>query len=377
LPEWESAAQRFLEVGGTVMVLGGADTGKSTFCRYLIYRAYLAGEPVALVDLDLGQSHLGPPTCLGLGLFPPRFPGDDGLFPEGLYFIGDTSPVGAILEVAVGCRALVDLANRQGVKRVVVNTSGFIQGPGAGLLKRAEVELLNPSLLFALERHQELKFLLRYLGALPVEEPPILAGQFPPPRVGGERGEGEPSGFSNESHNSLNSVPTIFSQGQGDHEPSGRPLVRLPVSSRVLIRSPEDRRRYRKERWRGYFEKAGRLTLPWGSMIWEGLPLRPQEPLEAGDRPRLGEDLGVPEPPAPLAVDHLSPFFLDWLNLRLAGLLDGLRRTLALGLILPEPEGAESLALWTPLPREAVPRVRFLKVGKIRVTPEGRELSHV
>jgi len=71
LPEWEAAAGRFLELGGAVMVLGAPDTGKSTLCRYLVYRAFAAGHPAALVDLDLGQSHLGPPTTLALALILP------------------------------------------------------------------------------------------------------------------------------------------------------------------------------------------------------------------------------------------------------------------------------------------------------------------
>ena len=58
-PEWDAAARGFLKVGGVAMVLGAPDSGKSTLSRYLIYRAYAAGKPAALVDLDLGQSHLG------------------------------------------------------------------------------------------------------------------------------------------------------------------------------------------------------------------------------------------------------------------------------------------------------------------------------
>jgi polynucleotide 5'-hydroxyl-kinase GRC3/NOL9 len=341
LPEWEAAADRFLEQGGTVLVLGGPDTGKSTLSRYLVYRAFCAGKKTALVDLDLGQSHLGPPTALGLGLFPPRRPGDDSLTPEGLYFIGQTSPVGAILEVAVGCRVLVDQALARGAGGVVVNTSGFVQGPAAQKLKRAEGELLQPALILALQREQELQPLLRTLGG---DEP--------------------------------------------------KRTVQLPISSRVTAKSQEERRHYREKRFRRYFQRAHPLYLPWRRLVCEGLPWGQGEPLSAGALQRYGRDLGTPvlygefngrhtvlllaEAPGPPSPE-LPVHWLSWtgLQLRLVGLLDGARRTLALGLILPAAWDPETVALWTPWPRAAASQVRFLKLGKIRLSLEGQELTHV
>jgi len=359
--EWEIAADSFLTRPGPVMVLGAPDTGKSTLCRYLLYRAYTAGLKTAWVDLDAGQSHLGPPTTLGLDFFPPRLPGDRVLSPTGLYFIGQTSPVGAILEVVVGCRVLADQARERGVFRVVVNTSGFVQGPGALKLKRSQVELLNPALILALQRDGELEPLLRGLGAAP---------------GGGET--------------------------DVEIDPSGWPIRRLPVSSRAMRRSPEERRHFREERFRRYFQQARRLNLPWPGLVIEGLPLGSGEPLEAPDLARFRQNLGgqvlygesqgsrvlllvaepPPAPPDAGPVDsgrweHLV--WLSWssLHFRLVGLLDGKRRTLALGLILPAPWTSEALALWTPLAPVDAPRVRCLKVGKIKVNLEGRELSHV
>ncbi len=397
LPEWEKAARRLLTQGGTAMVLGAPDTGKTTLSRYLVYRAYAAGEPVALVDLDLGQSHLGPPTTLGLCLYPPRVPGQDSLAPEACYFIGQTSPVGAVLEVAVGCRILVDLAARQGVSRIVVNTSGLVHGPPALRLKRAEVELLHPAFIFGLQRYQELEPLLRALGGQRPGLPDDSPGKLPPPLAGGGLGEGElASGL-------FTSTPTFPHQGGGGDGVSGWEVIRLPVSARALRRTPEERRAYREGRFCRYFQRARRLTLPWRALIWEGLPLGQGEPLSSATLKELDSNLGVAAlygesqgrrlvllleeaPPERLDPGGLlaaggweTVHWLSWtgLQLRLVGLLDPLHRTLALGLVLPAPWDPEALALWTPLPEAAAPRVRFLKVGKMRVSLEGRELSHV
>ncbi len=355
-PEWDAAAARVIQAGGPVMVLGAPDTGKSTLCRYLVFRAYVAGEAVALVDLDLGQSHLGPPATLGLGLFPPRGPGDEGLHPEAIYFIGRTSPVGAILKVSVGCRVLVDQARSRGATRVVINTSGLFQGPGALRLKRAQAELLQPGLILALQREQELEPLLQGLGG--------------------------------------------YDSAWPKDETDGWPILRLPVPSQARRKTPEARRAYREARFRRYFHGAHRLTLPWRNLVWEGLPWGHGEPLapqtlkhfqpQLGVLPLYGESQGgravllLAEPPAGRLTEN-SPGRQDWdrvqvltwpsHHLRLVGLLDGWRRTLSLGLIIPGPWDPETLTLWSPLAPEALPRVRFVTVGRLRINLRGQELS--
>jgi polynucleotide 5'-kinase involved in rRNA processing len=339
-PAWEAAARRFLEEGGLTMVLGGPGAGKSTLCQYLIYRAYVAGEPVALVDLDLGQSHLGPPGALGLGLFPPRFPGDAGLFPEGLYFIGQTSPVGAVLEVTVGCRILVDEARHRGMNRLVVNTSGLIQGPAACRLKQAEVELLQPTLLLALARDRELVPLLRSLS----------------------------------------------------HE---NKTLALPVSSRAVLRSPEDRRQYREARFRRYFDQARRLDLSLSEIVWHGPPLGWGEPLSPADLGRwsaiLGEqvlygvardthtvlllDHSESDLPSPAPQERVHLLGRAALEHHLVGLWDASHRTLALGLLLPSSWLEGCLRIWTPLPASQTSQVRSLSLGRVKLSLTGRELA--
>ena len=63
-PDWRALADR-LEAGEwrRLIVLGAADTGKSTLCRYLGER--LPGT--ALLDADPGQKMVGPAACVTLG----------------------------------------------------------------------------------------------------------------------------------------------------------------------------------------------------------------------------------------------------------------------------------------------------------------------
>jgi polynucleotide 5'-kinase involved in rRNA processing len=349
---------------------------------------------------------LGPPATLGLGLFPPRRPGDDGLFPEALYFVGQTSPVGAILEVAVGCRVLADEAALRGVTRLVVNTSGLVAGPAALRLKRAELELLNPTLLLALEQDRELELLLRGLvGKAGGLTPGGLNPSGPTLPAPGDGSKGEsfsgsltPKAASPHTGGEAGNDPLF----RGDQEVGGPEIIRLPVSSRLRRRNPEERRSNREDRFRRYFSRARRLTLPWRALTWEGQPWGQGEPLASPALLHLGQSLGARvlygeahgrrvvlllEQPPPGHLRDLMPDLGGWdevhwlslssLQLRLAGLLDGSRRTLALGLILPGPFDPQTLTLWTPLPPAAAPGVCFLKVGKMKLSLEGRELSYV
>lgn len=338
-PAWVEAADRFVASGGTAMILGGTDSGKSTLSRYLIYRAYVAGEPVGLMDLDLGQSHVGPPAALGLAAFPPHVPGDDPLFPEELYFIGQTSPVAAVLEVVVGARVLADAAAARGLTRLVVNTSGLVSGGAAVRLKRGQAELLRPAFLLALERGDELTPLLRALGEV-------------------------------------------------------APLFRLPVSPRALGKSPEVRRLYREQRFREYFLAARELRLPFRSVQLRGRFFGEGRPLSRRERDEWARRLGVlvlageislqrrlllvsavPKPEALLEVPlvHLLPW--PTLDYCLVGLLDGGHRTLAVGILLPSPWQERCWRILTPLAPEKGQGVRFLHLGRLRLTPEGQELG--
>jgi polynucleotide 5'-kinase involved in rRNA processing len=155
-PTWE---QIDLSATGTLMVIGATDTGKSTFAQYLYRR--LCVEParrVAYLDGDPGQSTLGPPTTMTLAL---GKRGDDAFPPAGQRwrrFIQATSPRGHMLPMLVGAARLVQAAREAGADVLIYDTSGFVGTPDGGAhLKHAKIELLRPSVVFALQRDQELE----------------------------------------------------------------------------------------------------------------------------------------------------------------------------------------------------------------------------
>lgn len=156
-PAWAQAAAEILQHRWrTILVLGAADRGKSTYCRFLSHFLLEAGQRVALVDADVGQKSIGPPAALTLGYPQPGQPLET-VTPAAWYFVGATSPVGHLLPVIVGVRQLLDVAR---VPYRLVNTTGLVQGVGRAL-KSYKIEAVQPDAIIAIEQHRELRALLQ------------------------------------------------------------------------------------------------------------------------------------------------------------------------------------------------------------------------
>jgi polynucleotide 5'-hydroxyl-kinase GRC3/NOL9 len=198
VPEgWLDAASA-VRAGGRVAVLGATDTGKTTFCAWLLARLEAAGLPALGLDADPGQSWIGPPACAALGR-----PGEG---PRELRFLGATEPVGG---AAALFRAVRSLAGGAGGAVLVANTAGLVSGPGLWL-QPATVRALGADLVVAIER-------------------------------GGEAG------------------PLVEALGGG---PGGVRVLRLRASPRARRRSQAERRRARAEGFARAFAGAGILDLP-------------------------------------------------------------------------------------------------------------------
>lgn len=182
--EWERAIARIIDEKGTVVLLGAADTGKTTFAFALVKDALAEDIPTALVDADLGQSSIGPPTTIGLTLLRR---GDSLENPriDGLYFVGDTTPFGHLLQSIVGTKLLVQKALETGAELVVVDTSGLISGAMGQALKYHEILIAECKHVVALQRSTELEYVLHSVSNY--ERPsvysllvPIEARRIPP-----------------------------------------------------------------------------------------------------------------------------------------------------------------------------------------------------
>jgi len=158
--EWRAAAEDIVARGGPVLVLGAPGSGKTTFCLYLAGFFCRHGKKVALIDADPGQPYLGPPAVISLTSF--SDPADllRRTTPLAMSFIGNTSPVGRLLEMISGLQKLVALAHTLDPGLILINTCGLVNGGAARELKFHEIDMLSPRYTVALQKGTEVEHLL-------------------------------------------------------------------------------------------------------------------------------------------------------------------------------------------------------------------------
>jgi polynucleotide 5'-kinase involved in rRNA processing len=149
---------RLVASRGTIALLGGLDTGKTSFGLGLAEAARARGISVAYVDADIGQSTIGPPTCVGLKFCTVLEKVDAGTVAKAdeLGFVGSHSPEGHLLPLVSSTARLVHRAREAGCEIVVVDTSAMVSGVYAEILKYHKLDLVRPSSVVGLQRGQEL-----------------------------------------------------------------------------------------------------------------------------------------------------------------------------------------------------------------------------
>lgn len=176
--EWQSFIDNLASRGeGVVFVLGSVDSGKTFFITYTANKLLEAGAKVSVIDGDIGQSDVGPPTAIGLGYLERQvvFLEEVGL--ASAYFVGSTTPAGHLLPMVVGTAKLIHEARAHG-GIVLVDTPGMVYGGPARALQIYCIEATKPDMVVALQRERELEHLLKQLKALEVEVARLPASPY-------------------------------------------------------------------------------------------------------------------------------------------------------------------------------------------------------
>ena len=154
----------------TILILGEKDTGKTTLTLTLANQLFRAGLRVGIVDADIGQSDIGPPTTVGFGEVTAELACLNDAALRGMYFVGDTRPTGHLLQLVIGTRRMVDKALAAGMDKILIDTTGLVSGQLGRVLKTQKIAALAPDLILCLQRGDECEHILRHYAAFRVPE---------------------------------------------------------------------------------------------------------------------------------------------------------------------------------------------------------------
>lgn len=316
------------------VVIGEVNLGKTTLVARLATALHARGFSVGVLDADVGQSEVGPPTTVGLGRVVRPLTRLADADRVALRFVGATSAVRDQLATVVGVARLAGRARELGLTRLVVDTSGLVRGDLGLRLKQAKIDALDPDLVLAIDRDGECE--------------PILA----------------------------------------PYRRAGRPrIVRVAATAATRTRSPDERRHHRERALAAHFAGAARVAIDLTRValrrpaLFVGEPIDAAELAEAAaDGPELvwGERRGGEV--AVVSRERLADAerralsrrlravgFVDHAAVDIVGMLAGLEderlETLALGVVVEVDFGARVLTVET---MADVARVASVAVGRER-----------
>ncbi len=343
--EWREAAEEVLVHRGPVMVMGAPGAGKSTFCLYLTGYFCNRGGRAVWIDADPGQPFFGPPSAVSVTSHTEPIDLNKRKAPLAMSFVGDTSPVGHLLDIASGLQKLFDQAKALDPDLILINTCGLVDGGAARELAFHQIDMLAPRYLIALQRGAEVEHLL------------------------------SPHSY---------------------HE--GLLIRRLPVSPNAYTPTREARQAARELRFKEYFRGADFQEIALGDVGVHGPGLGTGERLGFRDVNRLSNIIQAIVVHAELAADKLflvtdgeyaedglyaakelykvrevTIFKRSDLDHLLVGLNDDRNLCLGLGILRELDFKEQTVKVITPI-RDVAP-VRHLSFGSLRVSPAGMELG--
>ncbi len=170
IEEVVEAALRQEQKPVTIFMLGGVDVGKTYAVTSIANVFFAQGLKVAVVDTDVGQSDIGPPCCIGMGIQENELRTLSEVPLHSLYFVGNTSPNLRTHECVKGAAAAVAKA-KELADIIIVDSTGWIEGEDAKRFKLYEIKEIKPTLVIAIEHEERLGHILTALNMKVIKLP--------------------------------------------------------------------------------------------------------------------------------------------------------------------------------------------------------------
>jgi polynucleotide 5'-hydroxyl-kinase GRC3/NOL9 len=155
---WDSALETLVEMEqGKVVIVGATDVGKSTLSTFLANGLLRNKISSRIVDADIGQADIGPPTTIGSSNPHAYISSLGDLKPSALIFVGHTSPSRVQSKLLASIRRIL---NDDQHLLTIINTDGWVLDPQAVTYKTELIEAIQPDLVLGIAISGELESII-------------------------------------------------------------------------------------------------------------------------------------------------------------------------------------------------------------------------
>ena len=168
----------------SILVTGPTDAGKTTLSTCIINQAINMGLRPAIIDADVGQGDLGPPTAIGCGVVQSQILDLRDVLTKYFEFVGNTNPSGYHRLISRLVRRLFNRLKKEKVgsgkvNMIVINTDGYVTGDGLSG-KIAIANKIKPDVIICLGDNAS-NFCVQIATNLWSEKIPVLINASSPP----------------------------------------------------------------------------------------------------------------------------------------------------------------------------------------------------
>jgi len=108
-----------------IIIIGPSDTGKSTLTLFIANKLISMGFQPLIIDSDIGQGELAPPTCIGAKILIKQKIDLSKGQPNRINFIGNIQPIGYELRIINCIKRIYKKLNKNN-NITIINTDGYI-----------------------------------------------------------------------------------------------------------------------------------------------------------------------------------------------------------------------------------------------------------
>jgi len=138
-----------------IIIIGPSDTGKSTLTLFLANKLISKGLKPLIIDSDIGQGELSPPTCIGAAIISKQTIDLAEVNPNYINFIGSIQPIGYESRI-INCikRSYDKLSKNSNI--TLINTDGYI-GNNKNNYKIDLIEKIEPDCIICMGESDQIK----------------------------------------------------------------------------------------------------------------------------------------------------------------------------------------------------------------------------